>query len=96
VDDNNARGWQAYLCYGLTNSAHKYVLGNLTAAYAWAGREREAKDSLAKLSKLDANYMGAYQSVWDANDNPNFRAELGRVMEGLRKAAPREGDAKSN
>jgi adenylate cyclase len=110
--DNDARGWQAYLCYGLTNSAqwekgieqcekavaaipedwidHKYVLGNLTAAYSWAGHDTDAKNTLARLSKFDVNYMGAYQSTWDANDNPKFRAELGRVMEGLRRAAAPE------
>jgi len=106
--DNEARIWQAFLCYGLANSGqwekaieqcqkalaatpedwfdHKYVLGDLAAAYAWAGDDKEAKDALAKLSKLDVNYMGAYQSILDASDNPKFRAEVVRIVEGLRKA----------
>jgi TolB-like protein/Flp pilus assembly protein TadD len=75
----------------------KYVLGDLAAAYAWTGHSEEAKNTLAKLAKLDVNYMGAFQSILDdASHNPKFRAELARVMEGVRKAEAAEGQAQSH
>jgi tetratricopeptide (TPR) repeat protein len=116
--DNDARVWQADLCYGLANSAqweraivecekavaaipddwpdHKYALGHLAAAYAWAGRDKEAKETLARLRKLDVNYLGAFQSALDASDNQEFRTALGRIMESLRKLDASEGQPKSN
>jgi adenylate cyclase len=116
--DSDARLWQAFLCYGRTNSAqwdkaieqcekavaavpedwfeHIFALADLAAAYAWAGHDKEAKDTLAKLSKLHPNCMQSYQSVLDASDDPKFKADVARIMEGLRKLDVTERQTKSN
>ena len=72
------------------------VLADLAAAYAWAGHDKEAKDTLAKLSKLHPNYMQSYQSALDASDDPKFKADIARIMEGLRKLDVTERQTKSN
>ena len=62
----------------------------LAAAYAWAGRDTEAKETAAKLLKFDPVYY-PYRISWvqmysDAHDDPTFKAEMARIIEGLRKA----------
>jgi class 3 adenylate cyclase/TolB-like protein len=79
-----------------TSSSHTYVLGRLAAAYAWTGRDKEAKATIAQLRKVDPNYLLHFQSLAESHDNPTFKAEMARVMEGMRKAEALEGEAKSN
>ncbi|MBV9289647.1 MAG: tetratricopeptide repeat protein [Hyphomicrobiales bacterium] len=73
-----------------------YVLGRLAAAYAWAGRDKEAKEAIARLRSIDPNYLRHFQSLAEAHDNPTYRAEMARVIEGMRKAEALEGEPKSN
>ena len=37
-----------------------------------------------------------FQAVADANDNPTYKAEMARIIEGLRKAGMPEGEVKTN
>jgi adenylate cyclase len=74
----------------------KPALGALAAAYAWAGYEKEAKESAVKLSARDPNFLQSVRKSMDAHDDPTFKAELARIMEGLRKAGVPEGTAKTN
>ena len=40
--------------------------------------------------------MQTFQADSDANDNPTFRWEMARIIEGLRKAGLPEGEKKTN
>jgi TolB-like protein len=79
-----------------SNGERTYILGRLAAAYAWVGRDKDAKETIAQLRKADPNYMRHFQSLLEAHDNPTYRTELARVIEGMRKAEALEGEAKSN
>ncbi len=63
---------------------------DLAAAYAWAGHDREAKETAARLHKRDPGWDPWWilwlQMYMDANDDPTFKAEVARIIEGLRKA----------
>jgi tetratricopeptide (TPR) repeat protein len=61
-------------------------LADLTTAYAWAGRDKEAKETAAKAHKLYPSIVQEVQANMDAHDDPTYKAEMGRIMEGLRKA----------
>jgi hypothetical protein len=56
----------------------------LAVANAWAGHDREAKQAVAELRKVNPNLQtgaGVPQS-----DDPTFIAQQARIVEGLRKA----------
>jgi TolB-like protein/class 3 adenylate cyclase len=73
------------------------TIGHLAAANAWAGRDKEAKEAIALLHKVDPNVtVQTFQADADANDNPTFQAEMARIIEGLRKAGLPEGEKKTN
>jgi len=61
---------------------------DLTAAYAWLGREAEAKGALADLLKLSPGFtvqkLTSLASLY--SDNPVFTQKIARIAEGLRKA----------
>jgi adenylate cyclase len=71
---------------------------DLTAAYAWLGREVEAKASLADLQKLAPNLtVQQFVSLMAlVSDNPIFAQQMARMAEGLRKAELPEGAKKTN
>jgi hypothetical protein len=72
----------------------KEKAGALAVANAWAGHDREAKQAVAELRKVDPNLQigaGVPQS-----DDPTFIAQQARIVEGLRKAGLLEGDRKAN
>jgi hypothetical protein len=71
-------------------------LGDLVAAYASAGYDKEAKEVAVKLGKRDPNFMQNVQKYMDAQDDPTFKAECARIIDGLRKAGVPEGTAKTN
>jgi hypothetical protein len=69
----------------------------LAAANAWASRDKEAKEAIALLHKVDPNVtVQTFQAFADANDNSTFKAEMARIIEGLRKAGLPEGEKKTN
>lgn len=73
------------------------ALGALAAAYERTEHDKEAKEAVAKLQKLDPSYtLHLLQSVADAHDDPTFKTELARIAESLRKAGLPEGQATSN
>jgi TolB-like protein/class 3 adenylate cyclase/tetratricopeptide (TPR) repeat protein len=72
------------------------ALGELAAAYAWAGHDTEAKEALAGLQKINPNFMRDYQTAKRSSDDPTHKTEIARIVEGLRKAEALEGEAKSN
>jgi adenylate cyclase len=70
------------------------ALAALAVANAWAGHDREAKQAVAELRKVEPNLQigaGVPQS-----DDPTFIAQQARIVEGLRKAGLLEGDRKAN
>ena len=73
------------------------ALGALAAAYERTEHDREAKEAVAKLQKLDPSFtLHLLQLVVDAHDDPTFKTELARIIESLRKAGLPEGQATSN
>jgi adenylate cyclase len=65
----------------------------LAAAYAWTGRDAEARAAVVELLKLKPGYTGQQwmNSVKKLSDNPTYQRELQPVLEGLRKAGLPEG-----
>jgi adenylate cyclase len=58
----------------------------LAAANAWPGHDKEAKEAAAQLQKV---YPGFTVQTWasiDWTDDPTFKAQYARIVEGLRKA----------
>ena len=60
--------------------------GDLVAAYAWAGRDKEAQETARQLQRLDRNHIQFMRTYSDVHDNPTFKAEVARIIEGLRRA----------
>ena len=94
--------WEQAIPYCLQSIAGnpRFMLPHvdLTAAYAWLGRDAEAKAALADLEKLAPNLtpqgyasLATFYSV-----NPVFTEQIARMAEGLRKAGLPEGDKKTN
>ena len=71
-------------------------LADLAAAYAWAGHDKEAKETAAELQARAPKFLQGIHTYMDAHDDPTYMAEMARLMEGLRKAGMTEGEAKSN
>jgi hypothetical protein len=60
---------------------------DLAAANAWAGHDKETKDAVARLSNARPGFT--LQKLWaedQSTDNPEFKAQFARIVEGLRKA----------
>ena len=73
-----------------------FPLVDLTAANAWLGHDREAKEAAAQLQKV---YPGFTVQTWAGHhfsDDPTFDAQFQRVLEGLRKAGLPEGEKKTD
>src|SRR5262249_36789463 len=63
------------------------ALVDLAAANAWAGHDKEAKEAVARLQKARPGFT--LQKLWPADeltDNPDFKTQWARIVEGLRKA----------
>ena len=74
-----------------------WTIGALAAADAWTGQDKEAKEAIALLNKVDPNVtVQTFQADADANENPTYKAEVARIIEGLRKAGLPEGEKKTN
>jgi tetratricopeptide (TPR) repeat protein len=63
------------------------ALVDLAAANAWAGRDRQARDAVARLQKARPGFTLQKLNAEDQwTDNPDFKAQWARIVEGLRKA----------
>jgi adenylate cyclase len=71
-------------------------LADLAAAYAWAGHDKEAKETAAKLQARDPKFLQGIHTYVDAHDDPTYKAEMERLIEGLRKAGLPEGEKSTN
>ena len=68
----------------------------LAAANAWAGHEKEARETVAQLQKVRPGFTVQTLAGIHWTDNPTFNAQYARIVEGLRKAGVPEGEAKTN
>jgi TolB-like protein/DNA-binding winged helix-turn-helix (wHTH) protein/Flp pilus assembly protein TadD len=71
-----------------------YPLADLAAAYAWLGRDKEAKDAAAQLQKV---YPGFTVQTWAGihrhfSGDSTFNARFQLTVDGLRKAGIPEGE----
>jgi len=71
-------------------------LADLAAAYAWAGHDKEAKETAAKLRARDPKFIQGIDTYIDAHDDPTYKAEMARLLEGLRKAGMTEEEKGTN
>jgi adenylate cyclase len=72
------------------------ALAYLAVANAWAGHDKEAKDAVAELRKVDPAFTVQTWAGFRPSDDPTFKAQFARVLEGLRKAGVPEGEKKTN
>jgi len=60
---------------------------DLAAANAWAGHDKQAKDAVARLRKARPGFtMQRIRPEDQITDNPEFKAQFARIVEGLHKA----------
>jgi len=59
---------------------------DLASAYAWLGRDAEARAAIGELLKLTPNYTVDRWEHAGFSNNPVFLAQYHRIVEGLRKA----------
>jgi class 3 adenylate cyclase/TolB-like protein/Flp pilus assembly protein TadD len=64
----------------------KQAFSALAAAYAWVGRDKDARDAAVKARKLDPASSASTFAGLDESEDPTFKAEARRILEGLRKA----------
>ena len=64
---------------------------DIALAYAWAGRNAEAKQAVAEILKINPAYTVQTWEVLKFTANPTFNREYARLTEGLRKAGLPEG-----
>jgi adenylate cyclase len=79
---------------GIPQVFYPYV--ELAAAYAWAGHEKEAKETVAQLQKVQPGYTVQTWAGRHMSENPTYKAQYQRIVEGLRKAGLPEGDKTPN
>jgi hypothetical protein len=54
---------------------------------AWAGRDKEARETIERLKLLDPNFTAlTYQAIIDFHTNPTFQAQAARILKGMRLA----------
>ena len=67
--------------------AKSWVLSQLAGAYAWTGRDKEAKEAVARLHDIDPHFtVQTYLTNAETRDNPTYRAQATRAAEGSCKA----------
>ena len=62
------------------------ALSSLAAAYAWAGHDKEAKEAVAELRKLNPSITLQSVAGYRPSDDPTYKAQSVRILDGLRKA----------
>jgi TolB-like protein/Flp pilus assembly protein TadD len=98
---NNLAQWEQAIEWcekALANNVkeRRNALAALAVANAWAGHDKEAKDAVAELRKVDPAFTVQTIAGWHPSDDPTFKAQFARYLEGLRKAGVPEGDKKTN
>jgi hypothetical protein len=98
---NNLAQWEQAIEWcekALANNVkeRRNALAALAVANAWAGHDKEAKDAVAELRKADPAFTVQIMAGWHPSDDPIFKAQFARYLEGLRKAGVPEGEAKTN
>jgi adenylate cyclase len=73
-----------------------YPYVDLAAANAWAGHDKEAKETVAQLRKLYPDFTVQSWAGIHWSDDPTFNEQYARIVEGLRKAGLPEGEKKTN
>jgi len=73
-----------------------YPYVDLAAANAWAGHDKEAKETVAQLRKLYPDFTVQSWAGINWSDDPTFNEQYARIVEGLRKAGLPEGEKKTN
>ncbi len=79
---------------GIPQAFFPYV--ELAAAQAWAGHDMEAKETVAQLQKVQPGYTVQTWAGRHLSDDPTYKAQYQRIVEGLRKAGLPEGEAKKD
>jgi TolB-like protein/class 3 adenylate cyclase len=71
-----------------TGQTFYFAYVDLASAYAWRGQKAEAAAAVAELLKLRPGFtvQALEQEGSGASDNPAFRREYQRIIEGVRKA----------
>jgi len=71
-----------------TGNTYYFAYVDLASAYAWRGQKAEAAAAVAELLKLRPGFtvQALQQEGSGASDNPAFRREYQRIVEGVRKA----------
>jgi adenylate cyclase len=71
-----------------TGKTFWFAYVDLASAYAWRGQNAEAAAAVTELLKLRPGYtvQTLVQDGAGASDNPTFRKEFQRIVEGVRKA----------
>jgi TolB-like protein/class 3 adenylate cyclase/tetratricopeptide (TPR) repeat protein len=71
-----------------TGKAFWHAWADLASAYAWRGQKAEAEAAVAEMLKLrpGLTVQQMAREALDYSDNPTFRKEYERIVEGLRKA----------
>jgi adenylate cyclase len=78
------------------NPQYLFAYVDLAAANAWAGHDKEAKEAAAQLRQLNSNFTVRTWAGIHWSDDPTFKDQYARIVEGLRKAGVPEGDKKAN
>ena len=73
-----------------------YPFIDLSAAYAWTGHDKEAKETVAQLRKLYPDFTVQTWAGIHWTDDPTFNSQYQRIVEGLRKAGLPEGEKKTD
>jgi tetratricopeptide (TPR) repeat protein len=73
-----------------------YAWVHLAAANAWAGHEKEAREAVAQLQKIYPGFTVQTYATMHYSDDPTYKAQRSRTVEGLRKAGLPEGDKKTD
>jgi tetratricopeptide (TPR) repeat protein len=68
------------------NPEKSMPLADLAAAYAWAGRHMEATQAAVRVRQLSPDQLTYLQIYIEAHDDPTFKAQVARIIDGLRKA----------
>jgi len=76
-----------------TGKTDYFACLDLASAYAWRGQNAEAAAAVAELLKLRPGFtvQKLMQEGSGTSDNPAFRKEFQRIVEGARKAGLPEG-----
>ena len=72
-----------------------YPYVDLAAANAWAGHDKEAKETVAQLRKLYPDFTVQSWAGIPWSDDPTFNEQYARIVDGLRKAGLPEGEKKT-